>query len=143
MGRTRGYHGQCDRWQIARFLAPSNVAIDVGVAETGSGAPAGDRSRGINAYILNSLTPATPTSCWYFWANARNFCLEDAALTREMTHNINRIFNEDKVIVQAQQRAMSENPGKRMISINLDAGANRVRRMIETRSQITPQPTAA
>ena len=30
---ARGYEGNCDRWQIARFVAPCSVNIDVGVAE--------------------------------------------------------------------------------------------------------------
>ena len=36
--------GNVDRWQIIHFEAPSTVAIDVGVAPTGTGAPEGDRS---------------------------------------------------------------------------------------------------
>jgi vanillate O-demethylase monooxygenase subunit len=134
MRRARDYGGHCDRWQIARYVKPCSVVIDVGVAETGTGAPEGDRSKGINAMILNSITPATDTSCWYFWANARSFCLDDASLTADMKASITRIFGEDKVIVQAQQQAMLESPDYRMININLDAGSLRVRRMIEERS---------
>ena len=131
--RARNYTGHCDRWQIAWFVPPCSVVIDVGVAEAGTGALQGDRSKGISAMILNSLTPATVTSCWYFWANARNFCLDDDGLTADMKASITRIFGEDKVIVEAQQRAMLENPGFKMISINLDAGPIRVRRLIEAR----------
>ena len=35
---SRGYEGKVDRWQIINFEAPCTVNIDVGVAETGSGA---------------------------------------------------------------------------------------------------------
>ena len=42
LGRTVA----CDRWQIIHFQAPSTIAIDVGVAPTGTGAPEGNRSEG-------------------------------------------------------------------------------------------------
>ena len=63
---ARGYAGKVDRWQIIRFEAPCTVAIDVGVAEAGSGAvprdgAAGDRSQGVNGYVLNTITPETET----------------------------------------------------------------------------------
>ena len=46
---ARGYEGKVDRWQIIRFEAPCTIAIDVGVAETGTGAVPdgqGDRCQG-------------------------------------------------------------------------------------------------
>ena len=36
---------RADRWQIVGFEPPSTIAIDVGVAVAGTGAPEGDRSR--------------------------------------------------------------------------------------------------
>ena len=41
--------GNVDRWQIIHFQAPSTIAIDVGVAPTGTGAPEGDRSEASTA----------------------------------------------------------------------------------------------
>ena len=49
-----GKPGKVDRWQIIRFEAPCTIAIDVGVAPAGTGAPEGDRSQGVNGYVLNS-----------------------------------------------------------------------------------------
>lgn len=151
MKRARGYEGHCDRWQIARFVAPCNVAIDVGVAEAGSGALEGNREKGISAFVINALTPSGDGSCWYFWANARDFCIDDEQLTRNIVTATTKIFDEDKVIVQAQQRAMVENPGMQMININLDVASMRVRRMIQARAaspnaanpEKTTQSTAA
>jgi len=59
--------GLVDRWQIIHFEAPGTVNIDVGVAPAGTGAPQGDRSQGVNGYVLNTMTPETATSCHYFW----------------------------------------------------------------------------
>ena len=51
--------GPVDRWQIIHFEAPGTVNIDVGVAPAGTGAPEGDRSQGVNGYVLNTMTPET------------------------------------------------------------------------------------
>ena len=52
-----GRPGPVDRWQIIRFEAPCTIAIDVGVAEAGTGAKDGDRSKGVNGFVLNTITP--------------------------------------------------------------------------------------
>src|SRR3954452_6842019 len=55
--RYPGYEGLVDRWQIIRWTAPSTVAIDVGVAKAGTGAPDGGRSRGLTRTEIHPLTP--------------------------------------------------------------------------------------
>ena len=54
-----GFEGKVDRWQIIRFEAPSTIRIDVGVAKAGTGAPEGDRSQGVNGYVMNTISPET------------------------------------------------------------------------------------
>ena len=54
-----GFEGKVDRWQIIHFEAPSTIRIDVGVAKAGTGAPEGDRSQGVNGYVMNTITPET------------------------------------------------------------------------------------
>jgi phenylpropionate dioxygenase-like ring-hydroxylating dioxygenase large terminal subunit len=126
-----GYTGPVDRWQIIRFEAPCTIAIDVGVAPAGSGAPEGDRSAGINGYVLNTITPETRTSCHYFWAFARNYSLHEQRLTHEIREGVARIFREDESVLEAQQRAIDEHPGYRFYNLNIDAGAMWARRLID------------
>ena len=76
-----GYEGKVDRWQIIRFEVPSTVCISVGVAKAGTGAPEGDLSQGVNGYVLNTMTPETDKTCFYLWAFARNWCLDQQAIT--------------------------------------------------------------
>jgi vanillate O-demethylase monooxygenase subunit len=128
---ARGYVGKVDRWQIIRFEAPCTVAIDVGVAEAGTGAPQGDRSRGVNGYVINTITPETETTCHYFWAFARNYALGEQRLTHELREGVARIFREDEVVLEAQQRSIDENPGRRFNNLNIDSGALWSRRLIE------------
>ena len=133
MKRARGYDGRCDRWQVVRFVTPCNVVLNIGVAEANSGATGGDLSKGVSAMQLNSITPATASSCWYFWSFTRNFLHQDEQLSAELLTTSHRIFGEDKIIIEAQQRAMLENPAASTININLDAASVRTRQMIEAR----------
>ena len=139
---ARGYVGAVDRWQIIRFEAPCTVAIDVGVAEAGTGAPRGDRSRGVNGYVINTITPETESTCHYFWAFARNYSLGEQRLTHELREGVARIFREDEVVLEAQQRSIDENPGRRFNNLHIDAGALWARRlidrMIEAESAVQP-----
>jgi vanillate O-demethylase monooxygenase subunit len=123
--------GPVDRWQIIRFEAPGTVTIDVGVAPAGSGAPEGDRSQGVNGFVLNTMTPETETTCHYFWAFVRNYRLGEQRLTTEIREGVSGIFGEDEIILEAQQRAMTENPDRVFYNLNIDAGAMWSRRLID------------
>jgi vanillate O-demethylase monooxygenase subunit len=101
------------------------------VAPTGTGAPEGDRSQGVNGYVLNTMTPETETTCHYFWAFVRNHRLTEQRLTTEIREGVARIFHEDEVILEAQQRAMDENPDRVFYNLNIDTGAMWARRMID------------
>jgi vanillate O-demethylase monooxygenase subunit len=128
-----------DRWQIIRFEAPCTVTIDVGVAETGSGAmpPGGnagdarqsDRSKGVNGFVLNTVTPETDSTCHYFWAFARNYCLGEQRLTHQLREGVAAIFREDELILEAQQRAINERPDHLFYNLNIDAGSMWARRL--------------
>ena len=133
---ARSYRGKVDRWQIIRFEAPCTVNIDVGVAETGTGAPPrdgqpGDRSKGVNGFVLNTVTPETDGSCHYFWAFARNYCLGEQALTHRLREGVSGIFREDELILEAQQKAIDEHPDHRFYNLNIDAGSMWARKLID------------
>jgi vanillate O-demethylase monooxygenase subunit len=126
-----GKPGRVDRWQIIRFVAPGTVVIDVGVAPTGTGAPEGDRSQGVNGYVLNTMTPETDGTCHYFWAFVRNYRLDEQRITTELREGVTGIFHEDEIILEAQQRAIDENPDRTFYNLNIDAGAVWARRLID------------
>jgi phenylpropionate dioxygenase-like ring-hydroxylating dioxygenase large terminal subunit len=131
IGHARGYAGKVDRWQIIKFEAPATINIDVGVAQTGTGAPRGDRSQGVNGYVLNTITPETDKSCLYFWAFARNYCLDEQRLTHELREGVANIFREDELILEAQQQAIDDHPGYSFYNLNIDAGSMWMRRLID------------
>jgi vanillate O-demethylase monooxygenase subunit len=120
-----------DRWQIINFEAPGTVAIDVGVAPAGSGAPEGDRSEGVNGYVLNTMTPETERTCHYFWSFCRNYNLDEQRITTLLREGVTGVFHEDELILAAQQQAVEANPDKQFYNLNIDGGAIWARRLID------------
>jgi len=140
-GAQLGKPGLVDRWQIITFEAPCTVEIDVGVAPTGTGAPEGDRSQGISGRVLNTVTPETDTTCHYFWSFARNYKLSEQRLTTVFREGVSSIFREDEFVLEAQQRAIDENPGHDFYNLNIDAGAMWARRLIDRMIAMEQGPT--
>jgi vanillate O-demethylase monooxygenase subunit len=133
--RQLGRPGRVDRWQIVTFQAPSVIVGDVGVALTGTGAPQGDRSQGVNGAFLAAITPATDTTCHYFWNFVRNYRKDDAQLTNELKlAHVNAgtgVYDQDHRILEAQQAAIDRNPRAPFYDLNIDAGALWARRLID------------
>ena len=126
-----GKPGNVDRWQIISFEAPCTIVLDVGVAPAGTGAPQGDRSKGVNGRVLNTITPETGSTCMYFWSLMRNYKLQDQSLTTFLREANATIFLEDQVVVEAQQIMLDAQPGHGLRNLNIDAGSMRARRIIE------------
>jgi phenylpropionate dioxygenase-like ring-hydroxylating dioxygenase large terminal subunit len=124
-----------DRWQIVTFQAPSVVVGDVGVAVTGTGAPQGDRSQGVNGAFLAAITPETDRSCHYFWNFVRTFRRDDAQLTRDIklahVNDGKGLYEQDETILEAQQKAIEANPRLPFYNLNIDAGAMWARLIID------------
>ena len=134
-GRQLGRPGLVDRWQVITFQAPNVVIGDVGVALTGTGAPQGDRSQGVNGAFLCALAPETATTCHYFWNFVRTFRTEDHALTGALqlahVNDGKGVYDQDHVVLEAQQRAIDAKPRLPFYNLNIDAGALWARRLVE------------
>jgi vanillate O-demethylase monooxygenase subunit len=126
-----GPAGKVDRWQIIHFEAPSTIAIDVGVAPVGTGAPEGDRSAGVNGFVLNTMTPETEKTCHYFWAFVRNYNLGDQRITTLIREGVSGVFGEDEEVLAAQQQGVDDHPDKQFYNLNIDGGAMWARRLID------------
>ncbi|HWD01646.1 MAG TPA: aromatic ring-hydroxylating dioxygenase subunit alpha [Amycolatopsis sp.] len=137
------FDGKVDRWQIIRFEAPSTICIDVGVAKAGTGAPDGDRSQGVNCYVMNTISPETARSSNYFWAFMRNYRLDSQLITTQTRDGVRKVFGEDEEMLVAQQAAIDANPDYEFYSLNIDAGGMWVRRLIERMLEAEQPATAA
>ncbi len=121
----------CDRWQICNFSLPANVLIDVGVALAGTGAPEGDRSQGITGIVIDLMTPESETSTWYHWGMARNFEIDNKALTVQIRDAQAGVFAEDIAVLEAQQRSMTARPERALKNFKIDKGSVFARRILD------------
>ncbi|KJL47324.1 Toluene-4-sulfonate monooxygenase system iron-sulfur subunit TsaM1 [Microbacterium hydrocarbonoxydans] len=136
------FEGKVDRWQIIHFEAPSTIRIDVGVARAGTGAPEGDRSQGVNGYVMNTITPESDRSCHYFWSFQRNYRLDSQLITTQLRNGVHGVFGEDERMLQAQQAAIDANPDYEFYSLNIDTGGMWVRRILERMLESEGRPSA-
>ncbi|MBY6262797.1 aromatic ring-hydroxylating dioxygenase subunit alpha [Azospirillum sp. 412522] len=148
---STGRSGRVDRWQIILFQAPSTIVGDVGVALTGTGARAGDRSQGVNGCFLAAITPESETSCHYFWNFVRTYRIDDAELTKQLNlAHVNGgrgVYDQDHAVLEAQQKAIDRNRRQPFYNLNIDAGALWARRLIDgmiaAENGAAPQPRMA
>jgi phenylpropionate dioxygenase-like ring-hydroxylating dioxygenase large terminal subunit len=129
--RFPDYHGNVDRWQIIHYYKPATICIDVGVAKSGTGAPEGDRSEGVNGYVMNTITPETDRTSHYFWSFQRNYRLESQLITTQLRDGVHGVFGEDEVMLKAQQETIEANPDHEFYSLNVDSGGMWVRRILD------------
>jgi vanillate O-demethylase monooxygenase subunit len=99
-----------DRWQVTHFGPPCFVKLDVGSAPVGAGARQGDRSKGMNMFNLNAITPETEKTAHYFFAQAYNFKLNEPWVSHMLKTQVHSIFLEDMAILKAQQQNMDFGP---------------------------------
>ena len=64
-------------------------------------------------------------------SGARPCKLADQTLTTQLREANANIFLEDLVVVEAQQRVLSERPDAPLRNLNIDAGSMRARKIIE------------
>jgi vanillate O-demethylase monooxygenase subunit len=120
-----------DRWQVCHFDPPSHVMIEVGVALAGLGGKDAPDDCKAAAWVVDFITPESPTSMWYFWGMARRFKPQDEGLTARIREGQGRIFEEDREMLERQQRNLLAHPQRKLLSLNIDAGGVAARRVIE------------
>lgn len=123
--------GPVDRWQICRFSLPSHVMIEVGVALQGQGGYDADPKVKASSIVVDFITPETEHSHWYFWGMARQFAVDDPAVTDAIREGQGRIFSEDLAMLEEQQKNLLRHPERRLLKLNIDAGGVRSRMMID------------
>lgn len=122
--------GPVDRWQICRFMLPSAVTIDVGVAPVGAGATIERHDQGVRGMVIDLMTPESETSHHYFWGMARNFDIHDPGFTVRFKNQQGGVFLQDKEVLEAQQKAICANPDLRLAAYRIDEGGTRARQII-------------
>jgi phenylpropionate dioxygenase-like ring-hydroxylating dioxygenase large terminal subunit len=81
-------------------------------------------------WSTHMITPETETSCHYHFGFARNFKLDDEAMSKLLFDGTVATFLEDKAMVEAQQKNLDGNSLDGLIDINADTAQLQVRRML-------------
>lgn len=129
--KASGFTDKVDRWQKITYTPPGDMIIDAGAVPAG----VNDQSRGIDTRIIGYLTPETQTSVFHFCAFARDFArdfaFDDPSMSDLIASQIEITFNEDKAILDGQQRNIGANPGRNLLDNNADAGVVLCRKLLD------------
>jgi vanillate O-demethylase monooxygenase subunit len=118
-----------DHLSIVRWEAPSTVRLDIGVTRVGRPPEEGPRS-----HQAHLMTPETVHSCHYFWKWARDFRLEDQALSNDLQASLQKAFEtEDEPMIEAQSLHMAGHSLESLKPVLLptDSAALRARRVLQ------------
>ncbi|MEC7489759.1 MAG: aromatic ring-hydroxylating dioxygenase subunit alpha [Pseudomonadota bacterium] len=108
-----------DRYQLVHFQPPCYVHVEARTVPPGSEDP----DSGVRFFVLDALVPETATTTNYYWAVSRNFRLEDQMFGEWWHDAVNRIFQEDREILEAQQMSIeSDHSGIRPVDAAIDGG---------------------
>jgi len=129
--RAGGFNGNVDRWMNVTYTLPSNCVFDIGCAAAGTGAPDGDRSKGIEIRSMHAISPETATTAHYFWGYGRNFRTDDPATTNLLKNGARATFIEDVELLEAQAAAYARIGHRPEIDIIGDAAPLQARRMVD------------
>ena len=76
------------------------------------------------------MTPVDERTTIDYWLHVRNFAAEDASVGERISDAFRIAFAEDKAILQAVQAEEDRLPDRQPVRIAIDAGANRLRKLI-------------
>ena len=128
-----GMSGPVDRWQYYYLHCPAICVVDFGSAPAGQlqqDAPR-EHAPAVQIYSCIFLTPETEGSTHYFYLQSRNFALGDEAVSRKVVEQLEIAFEEDFVILEAQQHCMDNFPATDDVKLALDSAPTRQRRIVD------------
>lgn len=127
------FKGNVDRWHYYHYHAPSIAIIDFGSAETGTGAPEGNRENCMQIYACHFMTPVDQETSIDHWLHVKNF-KATAETNAALSADFRVAFAEDKEILEAIQKNETRYSQRKTIKIAIDAAPRRMRKMVERMS---------
>lgn len=84
-------------------------------------------------WIMNAMTPESTSSTNYFWGVGRDFKVDSPEMTRVLHQEIFTAFQEDKAILEEQQKVIRRFADPENVDIVADAGCIQARRLLRQR----------
>lgn len=121
--------GPVDRWWIYDYTVPGVLLLDSGVkpAEDG-GDPSGNTLR---FHSCQAITPESQRSTHYFFMQAHSFSLDDATVTEAMFQSVVAAFEEDRHMIEAQQKLIDRSVPRAMVGLPMDGALAAYRKTYE------------
>ncbi len=123
--KQQGFTRHLDQTKIMMLYAPSSLTIEILSAER-DGGPMKTRSM-----ILNGVTPETERSMHYFWGSARDFDVGNADWSASLKRQTAAAFDEDKDMLEAQQRNIELDPAAQTIDVRGDAAGLQAHKVVD------------
>jgi vanillate O-demethylase monooxygenase subunit len=124
------FKGLVDRWQEVEFHV-SHVLVWSGAMDVGTGSFEDPNRVGFHMRGLHGVTPETENTTHYFWTIANNPQSGQANVTQLVVDQTAATFLEDKLVIEAQWKNQKQFKDRSTLSIHVDGGPNRARRVIE------------
>ena len=127
-----------DNWQTYDFLAPGVLLMHSAVCPAGTAERFGHKPPDLSQvevladnFTSQAVTPMTDRTSRYFFSWGPRVGEGSDALAEAMLGVANMAFNEDKTIIQAQQRVIDLDPGIKPVLTSADVGPMLMRSVIE------------
>jgi vanillate O-demethylase monooxygenase subunit len=128
--KATGFTDRINRWHTTIFTPPSFNLI-----ENGSYPATARKADALERRVIHLTTPETASSCHYFWGVARAYQRDDAALTEFIRQQSSNTFDEDKAMLEAQQRALGGKGGSVFpVALCTDVGPIQARKLVQKRA---------
>jgi phenylpropionate dioxygenase-like ring-hydroxylating dioxygenase large terminal subunit len=118
-----GLTGKIDRGQVAEFHPPG-LCLTVVTAT-----PRTLDAKPLRWTVMHCVTPETAGRTRYLWATARDYALDDAAVSERWLTETNRIFDQDGAALEAQEQRIRALPDRGELSLAADAGGLAARKL--------------
>ncbi|MCW5773823.1 MAG: aromatic ring-hydroxylating dioxygenase subunit alpha [Rhodospirillaceae bacterium] len=125
IGKWGAFPGRIDRTSTFTWRPPSNMEIHAEFADTANPA------HKITIMIINPITPETASTSHFWIGWARDFALDDAAMTENAKVENTQVIMEDVRVIEAQQRIIAARPGLAAVPINADGALIAVHKLID------------
>jgi phenylpropionate dioxygenase-like ring-hydroxylating dioxygenase large terminal subunit len=122
------FTGTVDRYWIYDYLIPGILLLDSGVTPS-EGSKEGGRT--LKFRSCQALTPESETTTHYFFMQAQSFALDDESVTEALYQSVVMAFDEDRQMIEAQQKMIDSAPPSEMVVLPFDVGLVQFRRAVE------------
>jgi phenylpropionate dioxygenase-like ring-hydroxylating dioxygenase large terminal subunit len=120
-----------DRRNIGRMLVPGIFFLESMFSPAGSGSESGNREGTREYRNCQFMTPETRSTTHFFFVYLNNFEGSDTNISRSLRDSLIEGFMEDKHIIEAQQKAMDEDPEFKLLAVVADAPLAHFRRTLD------------